>query len=190
MINPFARNFLQAAAVFIGCCFLYACENDDKALEEWSRKVALVEEARNVETFFSQNGRLKAKLTAPLMVRSQSDTLYTEFPKTLHVDFYDSLVQRESWLDARYGKYMESSNKVLLRDSVRVINVKGDTITTQELWWDQNNKKFYTDKEVRIATKSKLIQGGKGLEASQDLSDVTIKYPTGTVMVSDSLTAK
>src|SRR5829696_1597152 len=119
-------NFFKTACLLFVCLVFARCENDDAAIEEWTKKVALREEGKNIETFFSQNGKLKAKLRAPLMIRAQEDTVYTEFPKTLHVDFYDSLARRESWLDARYGNYYENFNKVLLRDSVVVINSKGD----------------------------------------------------------------
>jgi LPS export ABC transporter protein LptC len=179
------KKNLKQAAILCSCLFFFACENDDRAINEWTEKVVMVEEATKVETFFSQNGKLRAKLTAPYMIRSQADTTYTEFPKSLHVDFYDSLLRKESFLDARYGKYFEHLNKVWLRDSIQVININGDTLTTSELWWDQNIQKFYTDKEVRIATKSKNIYGGKGMEASQDLNQVIIKYPSGTALVDE-----
>ena len=175
MINFFANHKFLQAAILCSCLFFFACENDDKTINEWTEKVVLVEEATNVETFFSQNGKLRARLHAPLMIRSQSDTTYTEFPKTLHVDFYDSLLKKESFLDARYGKYFENQNRVWLRDSIQVINTRGDTLTTSELWWDQNTQKFYTDKEVHIIQKTKNIYGGKGMEASQDFTTFIIK---------------
>jgi LPS export ABC transporter protein LptC len=191
MIKFFQHKILYLQAAIISSCLLFiGCENDDKDISEWTEKKVLVEEAKKVEGLFSQGGRLKAKLVAPLMIRQESDTMYTEFPKTLHVDFYDSLGKRESWLDARYGKHFENFNKVLLRDSVVVINIKGDTLKTQELWWDQNNRRFYTDKQVQIAQKTKHIYGGKGLDASQDLTDITIMQPTGTVLVNDDLSAQ
>jgi LPS export ABC transporter protein LptC len=175
------------AALISSCLFFFSCENDQKTIDEWTGKRELVEEAKNIESYLSQQGVLKAKLVAPLMIRFQSDTIYTEFPKSLHVDFYDTAAKRESWLNARYGKYFENLNKVLLRDSVVVINIKGDTLQTQELWWDQNTKKFYTDQVVRIAQKTKLIYGGKGMVADQDLSNVVIKYPTGNVLMDNSI---
>ncbi len=181
---------LLQAALISSCLLFLACENDDDVISEWTQKVVLTEEAKKVEAYLSQGGRLRARLQAPTMLRHQSDTLYTEFPATLHVDFYDSLGTRESWLDSRYGKHFENLNKVLLRDSVRVISINGDTLSTSELWWDQNSRKFYTDKQVRIATKSKLIRGGKGMEADQDLDNVTIHNPTGTVLVDDDLGAE
>ena len=187
MINTFLhKKILKQAAILCGCLFFFSCENDADVVNDWTKEVVLVEEATNVESYFSQNGKLRAKLSAPLMIRSQADTNYTEFPKKLHVDFYDSLLKKESFLDAHYGKYFENQNKVWLRDSIRVININGDTLTTSELWWDQNTQKFYTDKEVRIATKSKNIYGGKGLEAAQDLSNVIIRYPSGTALVQDN----
>jgi LPS export ABC transporter protein LptC len=167
--------------------FILACENDEKVINDWSEKKVMVEEARDMTALFSQQGNLKANLKAPIMLRYQADTVMVEFPKSLHVDFYDSSGKRESWLDARYGKYFESLNRVLLKDSVKVINIQGDTLTTPELWWDQNERKFYTDSTVRIITKDKRIRGGKGLEAGQDLTWYTIKHPTGTVLVSSGI---
>jgi LPS export ABC transporter protein LptC len=188
MINKILfKTIITQAALFSSCLFFFSCENDQKTIDEWTGKRVLVEEARNVETFLSQQGVLKAKLVAPIMIRQQSDTIYTEFPKKLHVDFYDTAAVRESWLDARYGKYFENLNKVLLRDSVVVINIKGDTLQTSELWWDQNTKKFYTDKVVRIAQKTKNIYGGKGMVADQDLSNIEIKYPTGNVLMDNTI---
>ena len=179
------NTVFKFACLLCVCACFSACENSDAAIDEWTKKVALKEEGKNVEAFFSQTGTLKAKLRAPLMLRSQEDTVYTEFPKTLHVDFYDSTAKRESWLDARYGNYYENLNKVLLRDSVVVINTKGDTLRTSELWWDQDKKKFYTNKPVAYNSPTRSIQGSEGMEATQDLNDVTFKQTTGHVLVSD-----
>jgi LPS export ABC transporter protein LptC len=130
---------------------------------------------------------MKARLTSPLMLRYQVDSSYLEFPKKLHVDFYDSTGKKESQLDALYAKYMETSNKVLLRDSVVVASIKGDTLRTSELWWDQNTRKFFTDKHVRLKTVDKTIYGGKGLEAEEDLSLWTIFEPTGIVAMPEEM---
>ncbi|HUR65013.1 MAG TPA: LPS export ABC transporter periplasmic protein LptC, partial [Chitinophagaceae bacterium] len=112
--------------------------------------------------------------------------IYVEFPKNLHVDFYDDNNKVESWLDSRYGKYYETLNKVYLRDSVVVITMKGDTLKSPDLWWDQTTKMFYTDKYAVYHGIGKNIYGGKGLTATQDLSSVIFNQPTGTVQVSEN----
>ncbi len=49
-----------------------------------------------------------------------------------------------------YARYREYERKVFLKDSVVVINIlKGDTLKTDELWWDQDKEEFYTDRPVR-----------------------------------------
>lgn len=187
MTNRLVRNkrFVQAA-ILGSCLFVYGCENDVNEVNAWNKKVVMVEEAKNIEALLSQHGKMRAKLKSPVMLRYQTDTAYLEFPKTLHVDFYDSTGKKESQLDACYGKYFESLNKVFLKDSVVVANIKGDTLRCPELWWDQNTRKFYTDKLVRLKTVDKQIYGGRGMEADQDLTGWSIFEPTGTVVFKDS----
>jgi len=180
-ISIFKKYFCTAAFI-MGCCFLYSCENDPVEVDELTRNFIEVEEGRTVEAYLSQEGIMKAKLTAPLMFRVlKSDSPHVEFPKTLHVDFYNDSTQIETWLDSKYAKYFETLDKVYLRDSVIVINVKGDTLRAPELWWDQKAKLFYTDSVAEYHRVDKHIFGGKGLVATQDMSEVTFKMPTGTV---------
>jgi len=174
MINHSPYKYFLQAALLSGCLFFFSCENDPEVVNRTHDEKANIEEARNVESFVCQNGNLRAKLVAPFMLRYAMDTSYLEFPKTLHVNFYDSSGKVESQLDARYGKYFETRSLVYLRDSVVVFNVKGDTMRTPDLWWDQSTKKFYTANRVRIQRKGQRVIGGKGMEASQDLDDIII----------------
>ena len=180
------KFFLRSAAMVCSCFFFLSCENDQKTLKEMTEKKEMIEEAKNIETFLSQGSMLKAKLWAPYMIRSSSDTTFVEFPKTLHVDFFDSTGKVDSHLDALYGKYYESLNKVYLRDSVLVYNLQGDSLRSPDLWWDQNTQMFYTDKNVWIRRQGTVLLG-KGMDSKQDLSDIHIKQVTGLVDVPDSL---
>ena len=127
--------------------------------------------------------KVKGKLTSPFMRRyEQVDTPYSEFPRSLHVDFYNDSLKTESQVDALYGKYYSSLDKIFLRDSVVVKNLqKGDTLRCKELWWDQHTEKFYTDKPVRIYTPDKILYG-TGMEADQNFRWYTITKLTGTVL--------
>lgn len=177
-------DFLIAAACILSCCFVCSCENDQRVIDEWTKDKTMKEEATNIVSYLSQEGRMKAKLMAPLMLRVMTDTQYVEFPKTLHVDFYNDSVKLETWLDCKYAKYFETLDKVYLRDSVTVITVKGDTLKSPDLWWDQSKGLFYTDKFARYHSTDQRIYGGTGLEATQDLKTVTFKDPTGVVDIS------
>ena len=188
-VSPFTSYVSRLTSLFLCCLLLYSCENDRAKVEATNERKPNIEEAINVQSLLSQNGLQKAKLISPFMLRYSMDTSYLEFPKTLHVNFYDSLGKVESQVDAMYGKYLESRSKVYLRDSVVVWNVKGDTLRTPDLWWDQNTKKFYTEKFVRLHTKDKQLYGGKGFEADQDLNQWYIFKPTGIINLPDSMKA-
>ncbi|HEY4111502.1 LPS export ABC transporter periplasmic protein LptC [Puia sp.] len=131
--------------------------------------------------------KVKGKLTAPYMLRYQlADSPYAEFPRSLHVDFYNDTLKTESQLDARYGKYLQNQDKVYLRDSVVVKNIaKGDTLRCKHLWWDQHTERFYTDDSVRIYTPDKILYG-TGMEADQNFRWYTITKLTGTVLTAGS----
>ena len=184
------QKYFTVAALLMGCFFVCGCENTQEEIDRLTIKADTKEEAINVESFISQEGKMKARLKAPLMYRVMSnthtDTQYVEFPRSLHVDFYDDSTKIETYLDSKYGKYYESLNKVYLRDSVVVITIKGDTLRCHDLWWDQNKEIFYTDSVATYRSPGNDITGGKGMEATQDLKMVRFKIPLGTFNINDS----
>jgi LPS export ABC transporter protein LptC len=167
--------------------FLSSCENDQQVVDEMFSKKTAVEEAYQIESYMSQGGKVNAKLTAPYMKRYLVDSPYIEFSRTLHVDFYEDSNQVESTLDALFARHMEFQRKAWIKDSVIVINkVKGDTLKTNELWWDQNNEEFYTDKPVKIFQRTGYTFGKYGMRAKQDFSEWWIMGSSGQRQVADT----
>jgi len=178
-------HYCRWATLLAGLFVFTACENDEKAIPNFSNKRTALEEGHNITVYQSQGGKTKAKLTAPLMYTYSADSSYIEFPRTLHVDFFNDSLQKESQVDARYGKFRQWENKVYLRDSVVAINLTSrDTLKTDELWWDQNAQKFYTNKPVHIRKgDGTIIDGQDGMEAPQNFSSYIIYKGTGRGIV-------
>src|SRR5258708_1917195 len=190
-INKSLAPLLSLALLLTAGLFLVSCGKKAKQTANRPRQI-VPEEAIDIENLLSEpytdstgklSAHVKGKLTAPFMLRFQrADSPYAEFPRTLHVDFYDAQMVVERQLDALYGKYLENQGKVFLRDSVVVKNIlKGDTVHCQELWWDQHTERFTTDKPVRIYMKDKILFG-TGMEADQNFRWYTIRKLTGTVL--------
>lgn len=168
-------------AVLCGCLFAFArCVNSEQEVNELLKKKTGVDEATNVEGYMSNTGRMKARLKAPNMLRYQDSSSRVVFPKTLHVDFFNDSTRVENQLDARYAEYYEGKSQVFLKDSVRVYNYNNDTLFCQELWWDQNLQKFYTDKPVRVH-RPDMIMYGVGLSAPQDFKTFEMYTITNSV---------
>lgn len=179
--------FLPVLAFFFLTAVLSSCGNSDGEVNAYNSKSLGVEEITNADINYTLGGKAKAKLRSPLMLRVQDVTPFVEFPKTLHVDFFGETGEVDSRLDALYGKYFDLESKVFLKDSVKVINIKGDTLYCDELWWDRNRKgnEFYTELPVRIRTKTQIING-IGMEARQDFKGYHIKKVTGIINVPNS----
>lgn len=176
MINLNLHNKNIIAAFFIGCFFMFGCENDVNEVKELGKKKPGIEEGKNIVSFLSMGGKMKAKLTAPLLLRYQGDSaLKSEFPKTLFVEFYNDSMKLESTLRANYGRYMENENKIFLRDSVVIIRINGDTLETSELLWDQTLGRFHTDKPVTTSQRNprQKLYAKKGFSSNQTLTDIT-----------------
>lgn len=184
--NNFHR-YLFKAALITGCFFISACENSLDQINAITSKRIGVEEAKEVDIVYSIGPKTKAKLSAPYMLRHQDSIPYIEFTKTVHTDFYNDSLVIESKLDAHYGKYIETQSKVFLRDSVIVFNTKGDTLYCDELYWDRSRpgQEFYTDKHVRIRTKTHILDGD-GLDAPQDFKTWHLINGRGIVRVSSA----
>jgi LPS export ABC transporter protein LptC len=198
MIKPLLCGAQKNIAVLLAACFfMCSCENDMKQVQALRDKVTGVEEATQIESLLSNNAQLKAKLTAPYMLRYQTDTPRVEFTRGLHVDFFNDSTQIESVLNAQYGKYTEGQNKIFLKNNVVVYNVKGDTLKTDELYWDQNLQLFFTDKPVTIIQLSPIrqtLQSNKGMTSDQNFRKFTLySFDTNRpsfVVLPDSTTSK
>ena len=180
MINTTHHKIFKiAVACLSSCFFMAACENDVDAVKALGAKVSGIDVGKDVAIYVSNDGKLGAKLTAPLMKRYLEDSSkMIEFPQSIHVDFYKDSNQIESQLSAKYAKYKETENMVYLKEDVVVFNTLGDTLWCKEMYWDQNTGKFYTEQDVVVKQHSPLAKiYGKGLEANQNLTDIRIFKP-------------
>ncbi len=186
MIRHIFHEYKILAALFTGCFFVFSCENDINKVRNLNKKSVGIEEGKQIESYLSQSGKVKAKLMAPVMLRYLLDTPKVVFPKTLRVDFFNDSTKLDSKLFAKYGQYLENDNKVFLKDSVVVFNVTGDTLFCQELYWDQVKAIFYTEKNVIIHKPDQKVYGN-GLIADQSFKWFTIKHPHNSFLkIADS----
>ncbi len=191
MINTlFYKNTKLAVALLSSCFFMLACENNVNDVQALSARIGGIDVGKDVSIFISTDGKMTAKLMAPLMRKYLLDSgRMVEFPNTIKVDFYKDSLHIESKLSADYANYKEEENKVFLKDNVIVYNVLGDTLWCKEMIWDQNTNKFTTDKEVIVKQHNPIAKiYGKGFEANQDLSDIHIFKPQSNsfAILSDS----
>jgi len=163
---------------------LSSCENDMSTVKKIaSQKEASVETGSDVEALYSDFGKVRAKLNAPVMNHvDDAKNPYTELPAGLHLVFYSDSLHIQSTLTAGYGISYDKSDEMIARNNVVVTNIYGEKLETEELVWNQKTEKISSDKFVKITTKDEIIFGD-GFVSNEDISDYKIKKIRGTLQV-------
>lgn len=171
---------------FVGCAalLLVSCKNDMAEIEAMSDQFSTqVEAAHNVEILYSDSAQVRVRVTGPTMLyhldRAEPQQ---EFPDGVNVDFFDADGAITSQLTALYGLRLENKAEVVVRDSVVWKSVEGDTLETEELFWDERRGKIYSKKFVVITRPDEVIYG-HGFEADQDFSYSRINAIEGRIKV-------
>ena len=143
--------------------------------------IATRETAENVTIEYTDSGILKAVIESPVMIGVKNvRNPYIEMPKGIRADFLDANGKIESYLLSEYGISYTDKKRVIVRRNVRVLNVKCEKLETEELVWDQQKGRIYTDKFVKITTPEQIITG-EGMESDQTFSDWEIMNVSGTI---------
>lgn len=188
MINAVLKNLhktvipaLLPAAILIS---ISSCVNDPNDIRALTGKGSYQEDrAKDVTAIYSKEGKVKARLFAHEYIRNETARPpYIDMYKDLKVEFYNDSAAIEHVLTADSSRYYEAQGNVLVWGNVKIISTKGDTLTTQQLVWNQSIEKIYTEQPVRIANGAEVLYG-KGLEANQDFTWYHITEPQGSVAV-------
>jgi LPS export ABC transporter protein LptC len=162
---------------------IISCTNDLEEVKKIAQPVDVNrEEGKNINIRYTELGKLRANLTAPLVYRITQPNISSEFPQGMHLDLFNESGVIENTLDAMKGSIDDTRHIMTASDKVVVINIRGDKLETESLSWDQNTKKIYSSAFVKITTAKEIIMGDS-LEADEKFTDYRIKRVTGTVQV-------
>lgn len=177
---PATRTLAGLLLLGLGSC---QTAGEGEAVQKPVLYTGPIVETTNVLTLFSDSARLKFRLQAPLEQKyDQGDVWYR---KGVRLTFYDRQGRAQNTLRGNVGHFDKAQNLYRVRGQVQVESaVKKQQVDTEELFYDQNKQRIYTDKFVRIETATEVLTG-TGLTANQDFSRYTILHPTGTFLLKD-----
>ncbi len=170
-------------------CFilLSGCTNDLKQLPP-DANTKDFENDRAVDVTFirSEKGVTKAELhTTEFVKNDNANPPYVDMLKGLKVDFFNDSLKVESTLTARTARYYTKSGNIIVRDSVVVVNRRGEKLQTEELIYNQRLERFYTEKFIRITIDNQITYG-EGMGSQPGFYLVPYKKQRGTIPVSNA----
>jgi LPS export ABC transporter protein LptC len=183
-----ARIIYISGILFCCSLLIISCHNTTKEIDDLTGKGMSMQEdkATDVTFYYSEKGRVYAILHAKEFIRNETaNPPYTDIKKGMKVEFLNDSLEITSTLTAKSARYYENDGNVIVRDSVCVVNKKGEKLNTEELVWNKKLEKFYTEKKVKITTPTNVLYGD-GLEANSSFSWYKITNIRGTVSVDKS----
>ncbi|MRX48635.1 LPS export ABC transporter periplasmic protein LptC [Pedobacter puniceum] len=167
--------------------FLTACDSDLNSAKSIDLDENVqVETTKGAEIIYSDSAKVKAKLKAPILLHFKASKPYYEMPKGINVVFYDENLNPTSTVTSDYAIRREHEKTVELRKNVVATNIKGETFKSEELIWDENTKKFYSNQVVSINTGQATISG-TSFWALEDFSYYEIKQGSGPIQFNADL---
>ena len=169
-----------ALAIVSFFSFFVSCDNDKlETTDAIERDSVAGQYAKDVYTLISDSGIVKYRMeTKEWYIFDRVDTPYWYFPQGLFFETLNDTMGTDASITSKYAKYYTDLELWDLRDSVKSKNIKGEYFETDQLFWDQKEKRVYSKEKIKI-TQDKRIITGRGFESNQSFTNYTIKKPEG-----------
>ena len=184
-LRAFMPSRLFAIVVTV-ICFLASCsERTEKVDAITDRANTPSLRSTEVLTVISDSGVTRYRINAEeLVVYDQAEVPYTDFPKGIWVEKFNTRLEVDAEIQSDYAIRYDKKKLWDLRDNVKAVNLEGEQFECDQLFWDENTEKVYSDSRIKITQKDKIIEGF-GFESNQDLTKYTIRRSTGTFPMSE-----
>lgn len=179
------------AVVMSVLCMVSSCSGQDKQFADaiTERDSLPVLETRGVSSLISDSGVVRYRITAPLwQVFDRKEPSHWAFEEGVYLETFDESFQTQASIQADTAYYFDGQRLWELDGNVEIKNLKGEKFNTQQMFWNQNTQRVYSDKFIRIQQTDRIITG-HGFESNQQMTVYRIFRPEGIFYVDDTAAA-
>lgn len=125
----------------------------------------------------SDSGVTRYKISYDVwMVFDKAKEPYQFFPKGLYLERVTPDFTTEATVEADTAWYFDDKKLWRLRSNVHVQNMQGEEFNSEELFWDMENGKVYSNTYIEIKRKDSQLKG-YGFESNEQMTDYRIFRP-------------
>ncbi|MEO0045752.1 MAG: Lipopolysaccharide export system protein LptC [Bacteroidota bacterium] len=160
---------------------IVSCESNFKEVQKMGvSEFTPSGDADSINLKYTDSGRITANLISPKMLDYATvEFPYTEFPKGMHLTLFDKN-GKKTYIDANYAVRYKITDMIDLQGKVKISNQNGEQLETEQLYYDQKNEWFFTEKKFKF-TSPKGISYGEGIDFSKDFKKVNSQKISGQV---------
>jgi len=175
------KTLIFVATILMVLLLSSSCESNFKDIQ----KSNFVEfspsgEADSINLKYTDSGKIKSVLVSPKMLDYATvEFPFTEFPKGIKVTMYDES-GKKTYITSKYAVSFKNTNLIDLKGSVKITNDVGQLFETEQLYFDQKNEWFYTEKRFKF-TDPKGFTFGEGVDFSKDFKIINSQRINGEI---------
>lgn len=176
MLNP--KGIVLAAFL----CTLLSCESTFKDVQRINTvEFSPIGQTEKINLKYTDSGKVKAILVSPLMLDySHLEYGFNEFPKGVNVTLLDQSAKK-SFVVSDYAITYGKTNIFDLQGNVKITSADGSRLETEQLYYDQKNEWFYTEKSFKFTDKKGGYISGTGIDFSKDFKIMNTQRNTGQI---------
>lgn len=177
------------------CCFFFtillclaACSSNDKEQIDaiTDRSLIPMLDTDTVTTLISDSGITRYRISATKWdIYDKAVPSYWEFQQGIYLEKFNEDFETEASLRSDYARYDDVAQVWELDGNVKAMNLQGEQFETQQLFWDQQSGRVYSDSSITV-TRANSIIVGVGFESNQEMTQYTILHPQGVFPIKDN----
>lgn len=138
---------------------------------------------RNVSTLISDSGVTKYKVVTPLWnIYSETGDPCWKFPEGVYLRQFDRKMKVVATVAADSAVYYTERRLWRLEGNVEIDQRPDAFFTSQRIFFDDRRHRIYSDTFIHIETPTQILEG-VDFEANEDLTNYTVRRPTGVFPV-------
>lgn len=131
----------------------------------------------SVSLLISDSGITRYKMVArKWLAFDRVDEPYWFFPQGIYLERFDDAYRKESTVVADSAWNYKNKSLWRLKGHVFIKNVKGDEFKTEELFWNEQEDRIYTDKYIEIQGIYTRLKG-YGFESNREMTKYRVFKP-------------
>jgi len=177
------KNYKAAVLLFavFAVAVFSSCESNFKDVQKINYSEFVPSgEAIDFNLKYTDSGKIKSVLISPKMLDySNVEFPFTEFPDGIDVTMYDNKGKR-TFITSDYAITFKGTDVIDLQKNVKIRTETGQLLETEQLYFDQKNEWFYTEKKFKF-TDPKGVSNGEGIDFSKDFKIINSQRINGII---------
>ncbi len=161
---------------------LISCENNFQKIHKINfSEFSPTGEADNFVLKYTDSGKIKAVLLASKM-KDYAAVRYpfSEFPNGINVTLYDNKAKK-IFVKSDYAITYKGTDIINLKKNVKLTSENGQVLQTEQLYYDQKNEWFFTEKHFTFTDPNKGLTTGEGIDFDKNFKIINYQTATGII---------